>query len=186
VSTQRCPSCAATVPEGADWCSLCYAVLRQPALVTVPSSPGLGSGDPAGRNAETGLATIDPLTGPLALLDPTPGESTARIRSAAAPTAPLAPAAPTGAAGLEPGPEPEVANWPCLGCGELVSFDLDVCPGCARPFLAMEPGYVQVGGRRLPDLRGISDANKIMLMIGGMLCCTAVLVALFYIVGSVV
>jgi len=36
VTTDRCPACNAAVPAGAEWCTLCYAVLRVPE--TVPAA----------------------------------------------------------------------------------------------------------------------------------------------------
>lgn len=78
----RCPKCTAILPQGAQWCSLCYADLRQPVApapvdpVPVAAAPGPGVGpvsaegaapDPApaparsGRHAKRNLPVADPL-----------------------------------------------------------------------------------------------------------------------------
>ncbi len=65
--TSRCPSCAAAVPNGAAWCSLCHADLRpkpQPA-VTAPTSTVLPSS--SAYDASVGgsaVALAEPLADP--------------------------------------------------------------------------------------------------------------------------
>jgi hypothetical protein len=67
--TSRCPSCAAAVPSGAAWCSLCHADLRpkpQPA-VTAPTSTVLPSS--SAYDASVGgsaVALAEPLADPSA------------------------------------------------------------------------------------------------------------------------
>ena len=105
MTSDRCPSCNAAVPAGAEWCTLCYAVLRAPERVTVPAPV------PVPAIAEYGASSVD-----IARLAPDPILD-----------APVAVAAPVARA--------KPAGWPCLGCGAVNSMDDDTCSGCARPFL---------------------------------------------------
>ncbi|MCA0328401.1 MAG: hypothetical protein LCI03_00695 [Actinobacteria bacterium] len=59
--TSRCPSCAAAVPNGAAWCSLCHADLRpkpQPALAAPTSTvlPSSSAADQAAGGSAVALA----------------------------------------------------------------------------------------------------------------------------------
>jgi hypothetical protein len=46
VTTDRCPACNAAVPAGAQWCTLCYAVLRVPETVPAAAAPVKLAPDP--------------------------------------------------------------------------------------------------------------------------------------------
>jgi hypothetical protein len=110
-----CPSCAATVREGDPWCTLCWTDLRPkpeppPAPAPPPPAPVQHSAPvaPGAVLAAPGpLATVDPLTAPLAAVLAGP--------LAADPDAPL-------------------PTWPCVACGERNHIDLNACGTCGAPF----------------------------------------------------
>ena len=158
MTTDRCPACSAAVTPGAPWCTLCYAVLRQPEPVAVaaPAAPAI---------AEYGASSVDIARLPEAPLPPDPILD-----------APVVKAAPV--AGVKPN------GWPCLGCGALNAMSDDICSQCHRPFLASEelPSLAVPG---VGDLRHMDRAQKIVVMIVGALLATGLLVALAFIAGSV-
>ncbi len=43
VSAQRCPACGAAVPDGAEWCSLCWADLRTPVAAAPAGAAAAGA-----------------------------------------------------------------------------------------------------------------------------------------------
>jgi hypothetical protein len=81
----RCPSCGATVPAAAGWCSLCHHDLRpapEPTRVVAPSSdvvPGVDPVAPSGRHRRRDEAELDE---PEPLPAPPPRRSRARTSSA--------------------------------------------------------------------------------------------------------
>jgi hypothetical protein len=107
VASSRCPSCAATLREGAPWCTLCFADLRP-----APAPPPVDL--PVPTAAAYGLPAPDPLTAPTAELG-LPEQ---------------VPVAPTTVPGA---PDP---TWPCATCGAANGLTADVCAACGAGFLA--------------------------------------------------
>jgi hypothetical protein len=154
VSDVRCPACGASVPATAEWCSLCYAVLRQPAAapeavrepvrapvaVSATPQPELA---PAALDVHSQTATPD--------IDSLP--------SVALSAAQLAPGAGKHAAPPAAGEK----KWPCPRCGEQVPISLDLCNSCGAGFLVGATARVTT---RLPvvgDVGRLSSAQRMMM-----------------------
>ena len=155
MTTDRCPSCNAAVTASAQWCTLCYAVLRVPQTV-----PADDRADLSGPVAEAGAG---PVAG--APLPPDPILD-----------APVFQAAPV--AGAEP------KGWPCLNCGVMVPMADDACPKCSRPFLSGEE-LPALALPVVGDLGRMDRGQRVLLALaaGGVL--TALMVLLAFIGGSI-
>jgi hypothetical protein len=185
VTTVRCPSCDAALPDSAEWCSLCYAKLRTPEPVAsgavswaqlpgdsidAPAMPAASSPviHPATTiEAPTGVvgATLDPLTAPLhVLLAPTPG---------AAEAPPSAPAA-----------EQPALTWPCTACGASNPMALDACEACGAPFLDGGDG-VSVTLPVVGDLRSLSTSGRLVTGIAVGLGLAVLIVLLLTVFGLI-
>ena len=156
MSVDRCPSCAATVPAGAPWCTLCWAPLRQPepepAPVTVPATV------PASAGAEQPTA-IDPLTAPLPAFEAAPEAAPATSATHA-------------------------VGWPCVTCNISVPIDDDECPNCGRRFLeeplSGDPGLVD----KLPAITQRKGFTATVI-VAGSVGMTIMLISLLAILGLV-
>jgi hypothetical protein len=93
------------------------------------------------------------------------------------PADPLGTAAPVGVG--EPAPV-TLPRWTCVSCGTSASYDELVCPTCGRALLADDtpalPTLVTPG----------STASKAGVIFGGMAIVMAVLMALLFLIGSVI
>jgi hypothetical protein len=150
VSDVRCPACGASVPATAEWCSLCYAVLRQPAAapeavrepVTVPATHVIErAAAPLEVQSQAALPDIDPLS----------------------PATPSAAPSPPGTGKHAAPPSPDEKKWPCPRCGEQVPISLDLCNSCGAGFLA---GASARPPTRLPvvgDVGRLSSAQRMMM-----------------------
>ncbi len=184
--TTRCPKCGAFARPDADWCTLCYAALRTPAVPEVPlpetrepdtrepatAEPVSGgpARRPAGRHAARASAPspqaqLDPLTAPLALLE----------NAGVAPGAGAEDAA-DDAADDEAGRP----YWPCTVCGAEVPLDESACPECGGAFLDRA-----IGTPDSPLVGFVLSKPKPLLMIGGSLGLVALLLLAMYVFGSV-
>lgn len=151
----RCPQCGALLRSGVQWCTLCYVDLRpQPE----PEPVAVSTREPS---YAAGATPVGPSLSPLE----------------AAAQALLRPAA----SGTEADPSAPPVGWPCTGCGEIVSFDEDVCPTCATRFLD--------GARGEPDLLdrigpgGLPVSTQTLIIAGGAAAIIAIIVAAMYIIG---
>jgi hypothetical protein len=157
VSSARCPSCAAAVPVGAPWCTLCFADLRpQPEPVPVSAAA-----------LATPVAPDSPTSAPAAPLPPDPILDAPVHR-----TAPVAGGVPTA--------------WPCSGCGTSVPFEEMTCPNCGSPFLGEESPRMSLVLPGIGDVSQLSSSGRIMLMAGGCLVVTFVLFIVFLLLGGLV
>ena len=166
----RCPSCAAAVRRGAQWCTLCYADLR----------PAPAVADRAPYPKPSVAPTATPATSP----------------AYAAPAAPPHAGQPAGAAGdllfapyeqvlavayggaapviapqlaTQPATAPPATGaggWPCTRCRSVNGFDVDVCRSCTAPFGADLATPISVVNRRTMLIRGIAIAAILVLTVG--------------------
>ena len=155
MTSDRCPSCNAAVTAGAEWCTLCYTVLRVPEIVpaTVPTAP------------VAPMAAAPMAAAPMAALPPDP------ILDAPVTQAPPIARQPS-------------EGWPCLGCGALVPLADNACSQCGRPFLPSEASpSLRLPG--VGDVGLLDKPQRVMLMFGGCAAVMALLVALAFLFGSV-
>jgi hypothetical protein len=125
-------------------------------------------------------ADLDPLTAPIALLEP----SEPRGRHAA-PEEPT-PAARRATAATEATEATEAAgaSWPCLKCGGQVSLEDSACRSCGAGFL--ESADVDSSLHRLGLHTGqVSNQLKVLIMVGGSVGLLIVLVGLMYVIGII-
>lgn len=152
MAPSRCPTCAAAVPAGAPWCTLCWTSLApaQPApapasapvaLVTAPAAVAPAVAERPTGVAQAAPADFDPLRDPL-------------------PVAALTAAAPS------PVP-PTAATWPCSGCAAPVPLSESACPTCLTPFLAEV--RAPAPALRLPVVGDVNTLSR-----GGRMAVTAV------------
>jgi ribosomal protein L37E len=167
VSDVRCRACGAAVPAGADWCSLCFADLREPAPVREPVSVAAESVAEAALPAPLPAAPPRPAAN---LLDVAP-------RHAAEPDDSDETAA--GAVGADAaGPAANQATWPCQRCGEQVPMALDTCSACGAGFLSAASTTIEM---RLPvvgDVGRLSRTQRLLAGLGISLLVMLVLVLL--------
>ena len=157
MTTDRCPACNAAVPASAEWCTLCYAVLRAPEPVSAHvSAPAPGP-----------VLPVSPVS-PLAAQDPLFDEGFLDT--------PLSKAPPVAGA--------EAKGWPCLGCGALVLLADNACSQCGRPFLPSDemPSLALPG---VGDLSRMDRGQKFAVTAVLALLAMGVLVAIAFIAGSV-
>ena len=117
VDQSRCPTCAAVLPAGAAWCSLCFRAVQsdngQPPL----GAPAAVASVPLGAPEERAVLTVGPAPGgPPAVV---PSEDAADGESC----------------------------WPCHACGALTPLAEPACVECGAPFLAFAPTTLQLAGR---------------------------------------
>jgi RNA polymerase subunit RPABC4/transcription elongation factor Spt4 len=179
MSDVRCRACGAAVPTEAQWCSLCYADLREPSLarerVSVPAAPG-GAGAAAPEPVAVAVAAAHPSNG----LRPDPDALLGLPPKSADADGPQDDQSSEGAE--EETPE---KTWPCTRCGEQVGMSLDVCPACGSGFLA---GASTPASMRLPvvgDIGRLSRSQRLIAGLGVSLVVIVVLVVLATIGGHV-
>ena len=122
MSERRCPNCGALVAADAQWCSLCFHTLVEPAeepesplAPTVATGPVPPPPPPAGD--------VDPSSRPAAGSVPPPPPVMADGQE---------PTAATDAGGpVSPG------TWTCPNCGEVNPLDEDHCLVCGTAFLSL-------------------------------------------------
>jgi hypothetical protein len=174
MSDVRCRACGAAVPSEAQWCSLCFADLREPApvreRVSVPAAPA----DAEGLEQAAAPARNDARPDPDVLL----GLSEA---PAAAATADAEPSSDV-PFGTPAGPEIE---WPCLRCGAQVLMSLDACPSCGAGFLAGATGSTSTRLPLVGDVGRFSRNQRVALGFGLAILVMIVLVLLAFIGGHI-
>jgi hypothetical protein len=160
VSDVRCRACGAAVPAEAQWCSLCFADLREPTPVRERVSVPAAS---AAALAEVPVAASPAPNGvrpdPDALLGLPPAGADDAAESTAE----------------EDAEAPQEPKWPCLTCGEQVPISFDACHSCGAGFLA---GSTRQPSARLPvvgDLQRLSRNQRLALGCG---MCVAVMILL--------
>lgn len=178
MTTNRCPACAASVPEGAPWCTLCYADLR-PVSAPVPdvAAPAVPV-DVLGELFPASAATVllaDPVTEPepqaQLLLHPEPQPQQAEPQQAEPQQA---------ATESQP-----ITSWPCLACGEKVPLDATLCGHCGASFLPT----ATMPTLKVPGLGVISNLEggaKAMVIAGGAVLITLVFFIAALVLGSFV
>jgi RNA polymerase subunit RPABC4/transcription elongation factor Spt4 len=164
MSDVRCRACGAAVPTEAQWCSLCFADLREPAPVREPVSVPAAPAE-AIAAAPSSVARTDPDV--LLGLPERPSHDVPEV---------VAPAAAAPAEAVE-------VKWPCSRCGEQVPLSLDTCPACGSGFLA---GATTTASVRLPvvgDIQRLSRTQRLVFGLGISLIVMVVLVLLATIGG---
>jgi hypothetical protein len=167
----RCPSCAAAVRKGADWCTLCYADLR-PAPAVADRAPY-----PKPSVAPTSApAAVRTTAEPSPLVDAAPAGAADDLLFApyeqvlavayggVAPVTAAQAGQPT-----RPAPAPaavESGGWPCSRCQSVNGFDVDVCRSCTAPFGADLSTAIPVVNRRTMLIRGIAVAAILVMTVG--------------------
>ncbi|MEO6713174.1 MAG: hypothetical protein ABIM89_07065 [Mycobacteriales bacterium] len=116
----RCPSCAAAVRPGSDWCTLCYADVRPPPPPVARAPYPRPSAPPPYHSAP---APADALHAPYEHV----------LAAVYGGDAPAPPAAAFGPPAVTQPPAKPV-GWPCTGCGELNGFERATCSVCLAPF----------------------------------------------------
>jgi hypothetical protein len=174
MSDVRCRACGAAVPSEAQWCSLCFADLREPAPVRERVSV------PAARTAADGLdqsvppAHNDARPDPDVLLGLTePPDTAATTDADSSSEVPF---------GTPAGPELE---WPCLRCGARVLMSLDACPSCGAGFLAGATGSTSARLPLVGDVGRFSRNQRVALGFGLAILVMVVLVLLAFIGGQI-
>jgi hypothetical protein len=161
VSDVRCRACGAAVPAEAQWCSLCFADLREPTPVRERVSVPAAS---TAALAEASVAAPAPngvRPDPDALLGlPKPAADSVTDDVAEA---------------EEPAEEPEEAKWPCLTCGEQVPISLDACQSCGAGFLA---GSSSQPSARLPVVGDLQRLSRNQRLAFGFGMCMVVMILL--------
>jgi hypothetical protein len=180
VETERCPGCGAKVRPESSWCSLCYQDLRpEPVLVTSPASAT--QGDPADPSAPLVEASLEPEpaewnsasrddTGDLDdIVDAEIVGDDGRIivpRSGSHDADPSAVTIPDLVADRQSDDEASrlaSLTWSCK-CGEIVSFEHNVCSVCGGSFLGdLRDG---TGGRHRPGnspLNWLPESRQVRL-----------------------
>ena len=160
----------------AQWCSLCYADLREPAPVRERAVAPVA---PAPDEAHVAMAMAARNGSPL------PGSTGSDH---------------TGLLDLPESPEPEPAadvqredgadaageaKWPCLTCGEHVPLSLDSCPACGAGFLA---GATTATSTRLPvvgDIGRMSSTQRLLVGFGIAVVVMILLILLATLFGHV-
>jgi hypothetical protein len=162
VSSDRCPACAAAVPIGAPWCTLCFADLR-PKPVAAPEPEPVHAVAPAPVPVSVGAASA-PVDLPLPP-DPILDAPVMRAPKIAGNRA---------------------ATWPCTGCGVSVPIEEMACPACGAGFLAREKVSVSLRLPGVGDITQLSGSGRIMLMAGGCTVVTFVLFIVYLVLGHLV
>lgn len=185
MSDVRCRACGAAVPTEAQWCSLCYADLREPSpareRVSVPAAPDVSAAEPVVAAVAAGAAGTphrELRADPDAILGL---PARAPVAGSEQPTEP-APATQSAAEAAQAAP-PE-KTWPCTRCGEAVAMSLDVCPACGSGFLAGATS----GSVHLPvvgDIERLSRTQRLLAGLGVSLVVIVVLVLLATIGGHI-
>lgn len=155
MTPDRCPACNAAVTASAQWCTLCYAVLRVPE--TVPAAPAAPAASfPAAPLHGVAVQTELP---PDPILD-----------------APVIKAAPAVGA--------QAKGWPCFGCGAMVPIEDDACTQCGRPFLPSDemPSLALPG---VGDLGRMDRGQRLFLSLTAAGVVTGLIVLLAFIGGSI-
>lgn len=154
MSDARCPACAAAVRPDDPWCTLCFADLRQRERQAMVSAGVV--------HDQVQVSATEPQH------EPPPASGGVDL----APTAPVIdPADPLGS-------RPPLPRWTCPSCAATPTFDDLVCPTC---------GHAPLRDREaaLPSLIRADGKNaRVTIMLGGAAALTVVLVALFWLVGS--
>jgi hypothetical protein len=178
MSDVRCRACGAAVPSDAQWCSLCFADLREPAPVRerVSVTAAAADAEPSADQAAAALNGARPDPDALLGLSSSPAAAT---ETAEAPVSGIS-AVPA----LAKTP-PEAAKWPCGRCGAKVPISMDDCPSCGAGFLS---GASSPMSSRLPlvgDVGRFSRNQRIGLGFGFAIVLMVVLVALLTIGGHI-
>jgi hypothetical protein len=162
------------VPGDAQWCSLCFTDLREPAPVVSPEPAAAPEPEPVGVAAAPGAVA--------AAVGGTATSSAARAAAAdallaTATTAPVADAEVGAGGGGKP------VTWPCQACGETVAIELDACPSCGSGFLSGASSEVSVRLPVLGDIGGLSRSQRLLAGLGVSLVVMVILVLLATIGG---
>jgi hypothetical protein len=172
MSDVRCRACGAAVPAEAQWCSLCFADLREPAPARERVSV------PAGAETAAVAAETTEMTAALSTVARPAGDDLLglpeKVTEAVA-AAPLAEPTEDEAA--------EEAKWPCLTCGEQVPISLDACHACGAGFLAGATTQPSVHLPVVGDLGRMSRNQRLALGFGLCLVVMVILVVLAAVVG---
>src|SRR5262249_32441632 len=140
-------------PE-AQWCSLCYADLREPAPVRERAVAPVA---PAADDAELPMAMAAHNGSPLGA---TAASEHARLLDRPDPADPASAAE----AAPDVATDPAEAQWPCMACGEQVPLSLDTCPACGAGFLA---GATTTASTRLPVVGDIGRMSRTQRLLVG-------------------
>jgi len=162
-----CPSCRASVRFDAEWCTLCFTLLRAPApapaAVPAPAPPDSDYSQPGTAPRH---AAPDPLTAPLLDVVMPALDAFGGTPVAAAPAAPVAaPAAPVAPAPVVPGPRSE-PTWPCTACGTTNPLAATLCSVCGTPFLAAASSTPKLVLPVVGDLTALSRGQRIVAALG--------------------
>ena len=171
------------MPTGAAWCNQCFADLRpkpEPApapavpVAAGPAAPVAAPGFPVAApgipvTAAPAAPAYDPLTSPL---PPAPSVS---VTSPDVLDSPVVKQADVRLA------EP---TWPCSACGTAVALDSDRCPVCGGGFLGGPEAAVSLELPVVGDVARLSTGQKWAFAGVASVAISAVLWALFYLVGS--
>ena len=172
MTTVRCPACAAAVPIGAPWCTLCFADLR-PAPQPPPAVEATPEPAPEHELAYAGSAT-----------PPAAQHVGEHVGEPVLPPHPILDAPVHAPAPVAGQPVDEI-TWPCHSCGAAVAFELPACPACGAGFLADlsdEPPVLPGIG----NLAHYSTGARLALMAGGAIGLLLVLLLVMLVLGHAV
>jgi hypothetical protein len=179
---------------GAQWCSLCFADLREPAPVREPVSVPARAGSVAAVAPDAGADPamlahdVAPIPVPVAahaasILAGTALDPHTPLPGLSRPTVPAAAVTPSPAAA--PVTAVAEATWPCPRCGDQVAISLDICGSCGAGFLS---GASTTMSARLPmvgDVTQMSSGQRWLLAMGISAVFAIMLVIVLFIVGKV-
>lgn len=137
-----CPSCRASVRQDAEWCSLCFAVLRAPAVPAVPVEPAV----PVQGGPAAAAAPAVPVVPEIPLQ---------ALAARAAVPAPV----PVASAGEEP-------TWPCTSCGAGNPFSAQQCRVCGSGFLAAASTLPTLVLPVVGDVAAMSRGHRLLAAVG--------------------
>ena len=122
MSERRCPNCGALVAADAQWCSLCFHTLVEPAEEPEsPLAPAAAAGGPPPPPPPAG--DVDPSSRPAAGSVPPPP--------------PVMTNGPGSTATTDAGGPVTPGTWTCPNCGEVNPLDEDHCLVCGTAFLSL-------------------------------------------------
>jgi hypothetical protein len=157
VTPARCPSCGAAVPDGAPWCSLCFADLR-------PAQPVVASHRPVATVATPAPPVPQSVAEPAVIRPNRPGRVPLDD--------PIAP----------PAQEP---TWPCQACGDRSPISSDTCVHCGSAFLAGADALPSAVLPVVGDLQAMSRGSRLVLALVAALGTTVLFVLLAFVFGKV-
>lgn len=155
-----CPSCGAAVRSEAQWCTLCFTVLREPEVAKPAAAPEPAPVAPA--------APLDPLTSPLAFVtEPHAAPGSAVPHESVARTA-----------------EGAQAQWPCTICHAESPVEAATCIHCGSAFLAAAAANLAVRLPLIGDITRLTRTQRALAALGVVIALLVPLALITYLISG--